>query len=153
MADSLGRWRLPFGANVVEGGVEFRVWAPASTSVEVVLGPGEERAHPLESHPDGWFAAVVPEVAAGASYRFRLDGGDAYPDPASRAQPEGVHGASAVVDPAAYPWEDDEWRGVPADALVIYELHVGTVTPAGTFDALIERLDAIAALGVTAIEL
>jgi maltooligosyltrehalose trehalohydrolase len=145
-------WRLPFGANVVKNGVEFRVWAPASRFVDVVIyGPDAERVHPLKAEADGYFAATVPGTGAGARYRYRLDEKDAFPDPASRSQPDGVHEPSAVVDPS-FAWTDDGWRGVAADDLVIYELHVGTATEAGTFDALIERLDDIVALGVTAVE-
>jgi maltooligosyltrehalose trehalohydrolase len=146
-------WRLPLGANVVDGGVEFRVWAPASTRVDVIVyGPDAERVHPLDAEADGWFRGVVPGIGAGARYRYRLDEKDAFPDPASRSQPEGVHGASEVVDPSTFAWTDDAWRGVPLRDLVIYELHVGTATDAGDFDALIARLDDIAALGVTAVE-
>ncbi|HEY0016743.1 MAG TPA: malto-oligosyltrehalose trehalohydrolase [Longimicrobium sp.] len=146
-------WRLAFGANVVEGGTEFRVWAPASRSVDVVLyGPDAEAVHPLGREEDGWFAAVVPGAGAGTRYRYRLDGADAYPDPASRSQPDGVHDPSEVVDPSPFRWTDEGWGGVPADELVIYEVHVGTATGAGTFDALVERLDEIAALGATAVE-
>jgi maltooligosyltrehalose trehalohydrolase len=146
-------WRLTFGANVVEGGTEFRVWAPASRSVDVVLyGPDAEAVHPLAREDDGWFSAVVSGAGAGTRYKYRLDGGDAFPDPASRSQPDGVHDASEVVDPSPFRWTDEGWGGVPADELVIYEVHVGTATEAGTFDALIERLDEIAALGATAVE-
>lgn len=146
-------WRLAFGANVVEGGTEFRVWAPASRSVDVVLyGPDAEAVHPLGREEDGWFSAVVPGAGAGTRYRYRLDGADAYPDPASRSQPDGVHDPSEVVDPSPFRWTDEGWGGVPADELVIYEVHVGTATGAGTFDALVERLDEIAALGATAVE-
>jgi maltooligosyltrehalose trehalohydrolase len=102
----------------------------------VVYGPEAERIVEMEEETDGWFAAVAPGVGAGARYRFRLDGADAFPDPASRSQPDGVHGPSEVVDPSAFRWTDDGWRGVARDELVIYELHVGTVTEAGTFDAL-----------------
>jgi maltooligosyltrehalose trehalohydrolase len=145
-------WRLPFGANVVAGGTEFRVWAPASRSVDVVVyGPDAERVHPLAAEADGWFSATVPGVGAGARYRYRLDEKDAFPDPASRSQPDCVHDPSAVVDPS-FAWTDEGWRGVSADELVIYELHVGTATAEGTFDALIGRLDEIAALGATAVE-
>jgi maltooligosyltrehalose trehalohydrolase len=146
-------WRLPLGANVVDGGVEFRVWAPASTRVDVIIyGPDAEAVHPLDAEADGWFRGVVPGTGAGARYKYRLDEKDAFPDPASRSQPDGVHEPSAVVDPSAFRWTDDGWRGVPLDELVVYEVHVGTATAAGTFDGLIERLDDIAALGVTAIE-
>ena len=145
--------RLPFGANVVDGGVEFRVWAPGHDTVEVVLyGPNAEEVHPMTAEADGWFAARVEGIGAGARYRYRLDGGDAFPDPASRSQPDGVHDPSEVVDPAGFAWTDGGWRGMPLEEMVIYELHVGTFTPEGTFDAAIERLDALAELGITAIE-
>jgi maltooligosyltrehalose trehalohydrolase len=150
------RYRLPFGAIEVEGGVEFRVWAPGHRSVDVVIyGPNAEEVIALEaerSAEDGWFRGRVEGIGAGARYRYRLDGGDAFPDPASRSQPEGVHDPSEVVDPSSFAWTDDEWRGVPREDLVIYELHVGTFTPEGTFDAAIAKLDRLASLGVTAIE-
>ncbi|MBW3572667.1 MAG: malto-oligosyltrehalose trehalohydrolase [Gemmatimonadetes bacterium] len=138
---------------MVQEGTAFRVWAPASRSVDVVVyGPDAERVHPLAAEGHGWFAATVPGVRAGARYKYRLDEKDAFPDPASRAQPDGVHEPSAVVDPSGFRWTDDGWRGVPADDLVLYEVHVGTATEAGTFDALVERLDEIAALGATAVQ-
>jgi maltooligosyltrehalose trehalohydrolase len=121
--------------------------------VEVVIyGPDAERLEPLQPEPGGYFAGHLPGVGAGARYRYRLDGGDAFPDPASRLQPEGVHGASEVVDPAAHRWRDEGWGGRPLSEMVIYELHIGTFTPAGTFDGAIERLNELAELGVTAIE-
>jgi maltooligosyltrehalose trehalohydrolase len=144
----------PFGATVEPGGVRFRVWAPGHERVEaVVYGPDAERLHPLEPEGEGHFSAPLAGVGAGRRYRLRLDGGDVFPDPASRAQPDGVHGASEIVDPAAFRWTDAGWRGVPMDELVLYELHVGTATPAGTFDALIGRLDHLVELGVNALEL
>lgn len=147
------RFRLPFGAQVIDGGVEFRVWAPGHGTVDVVLyGPDVEEVLPLTDEGDGWFAARVEGAGAGTRYRYRLDGGDAFPDPASRSQPDGVHEPSEVVDPSAFAWTDDGWRGVAREDLVIYELHVGTFTPEGTFDAAIGRLDALASLGVTAVE-
>ncbi|HEX8242047.1 MAG TPA: malto-oligosyltrehalose trehalohydrolase [Longimicrobium sp.] len=146
-------WRLPFGANLTERGTEFRVWAPGHQRVDVVVyGPDAEAVHPLEARSDGWFAGEVAGVGAGARYRYRLDGGDAFPDPASRAQPDGVHDPSEVVDASAFAWTDGEWTGVEMEDLSIYELHVGTFTPEGTFDAAIERLDELVNLGVTAIE-
>jgi maltooligosyltrehalose trehalohydrolase len=96
---------------------------------------------------------VIQDIGAGARYRYRLDGGDACPDPASRFQPDGVHGSSEVVDPAAFAWTDQNWPGLTMNGLVIYELHVGTYTPEGTFLALIGELPELKRLGVTAIEL
>ncbi|HEX6038749.1 malto-oligosyltrehalose trehalohydrolase, partial [Longimicrobium sp.] len=146
-------WRLTLGANVVEDGVEFRVWAPTSERVDVIVyGPDAEAVHPLGAEADGWFRGVVQGIGVGARYRYRLDGGDAFPDPASRSQPDGVHEPSAVVDPSAFAWTDDGWRGVPLEEMTIYEVHVGTASESGDFDGLIARLDEIVALGVTAIE-
>jgi maltooligosyltrehalose trehalohydrolase len=133
-----------------DGGVSFRVWAPASRQVEVLLEGGEVE---LQREGDGWFRGEAPGMGAGTRYRLRLDGGDAYPDPWSRHQPDGVHGASAAVDLAGFQWSDAGWGGVPDSDLVIYEVHVGTATEAGTFDALAERLPWLVALGVNAIEI
>jgi maltooligosyltrehalose trehalohydrolase len=144
---------LPIGAQPVPGGVHFRVWAPGWDRVDVmVYGPSAEAAHPMEAEDDDYFSTTVAGVGAGARYRYRFDGGDAYPDPASRSQPDGVHGPSQVVDPDAHEWNDDDWRGVELDALVIYELHIGAFTSEGTFAAAAARLPYLADLGVTAIE-
>jgi maltooligosyltrehalose trehalohydrolase len=128
------------------GLVEFRVWAPSAGHVTVRLAGGD---HPLEPAADGTWAALVP-AAAGDDYRFVLDGGEALPDPCSRFQPDGVHGPSRVVATgfgvAAGPRLD-------LDTLVIYELHVGTFTEEGTFDAVVPHLTELRELGVTAIEL
>ena len=143
----------PVGASVGEGGTRFRVWAPEHRSVDVVLyGRDAERVIPMEAETEGYFSVFVENVGAGARYKLRLDGGDIFPDPASRSQPDGVHGPSEVVDPTAFQWTDDAWRGMPLEEMVIYELHVGTITAEGTFDALIRRLDDLVELGVTAIE-
>jgi maltooligosyltrehalose trehalohydrolase len=144
----------PLGAQVKGDGVRFRVWAPGHERVDAVLyGPDAERMVPLAAEGEGYFAAWVEGAGAGTRYRFRLDGEGAYPDPASRSQPDGVHGPSEVVNPDAFRWTDGGWRGVPMDELVVYELHVGTATPEGTFDALAERLDHFVELGVSALEL
>jgi maltooligosyltrehalose trehalohydrolase len=112
---------------------------------------GDELA--LVSQPLGYFELTVEGVGAGDRYRYRVDGAGPFPDPASRAQPDGVHGASAVVDAARFGWTDQAWAGVAPERLVLYELHVGTFTPEGTWRAAIERLPYLRALGVTAIEL
>jgi maltooligosyltrehalose trehalohydrolase len=144
----------PIGARVAEGGVEFRVWAPASEQVDVVIyGPDAERVHPLAPEGGGYFGGHVEGAGAGTRYRFRLDARETYPDPASRSQPEGVHGPSEVVDPGSFRWTDQEWRGCSLADLVIYELHVGAFTPEGTFDGAIGKLDELVELGVTAIEI
>ena len=152
---SAGPWTLDLGANVVDGGARFKVWAPDAERVQVVLDRpnGAERRHDLTPTPDGYHEATVQEARAGDRYRFSLDGGQPFPDPCSRSQPDGPHGASEIVDPSQYRWGDDGWTGVGPDGLVIYELHIGTFTPEGTFDAAIARLPDLKELGITAIEL
>jgi maltooligosyltrehalose trehalohydrolase len=145
---------LPFGATPTAEGAFFRVWAPGAERVEVVLyGPDAERVELMDAEGDGWWSAELAGAGAGSRYRYRLDGGESYADPAARSQPEGVDGPSEVMDPGAYRWRDARWRGVALEDLVIYELHVGTATEEGTFEALIPHLAELAALGVTAIEL
>ncbi|HEV2131493.1 MAG TPA: alpha-amylase family glycosyl hydrolase, partial [Longimicrobiaceae bacterium] len=147
------RWEFSLGARTAPGGVEFRVWAPGHERVEVVIyGPDAPALYPLEAESDGYFFGFVQGAGPGSRYKYRLDGRDTFPDPASRSQPDGVHDPSEVIDPTAFSWTDDGWRGIPLEEMVIYELHVGTATPEGTFDALIERLDELVALGVTAVE-
>ena len=139
---------LPRGGGVCA----FRVWAPHARGVEVrLLDDGRDVA--LQPEGDGHHAAEVPHVTAGARYRYRLDGARDLPDPASRSQPDGVHGPSAVVDPGTHRWSDAGWTGLERGALVTYELHVGTFTPEGTFAGVIERLDHLVDLGVDAVEL
>jgi maltooligosyltrehalose trehalohydrolase len=148
------RRRLPVGAEVREGsrGTHFRVWAPAARRVAVFLeGDGGER--PLEAEEGGYFSGLVEGVGHGARYRFRLDGGEALPDPASRWQPEGPHGPSAVVDPGRYRWRDAGWRGVPRRGQVLYEMHVGTFTPEGTWRAAAAKLPFLAEVGITCVEM
>ena len=142
--------RLPIGAEVAPGGVSFRVWAPKRRRVDVLLEGGG--AHPLEPERGGYFSGLVAGARAGALYKLRLDGGDAFPDPASRFQPEGPHGPSMVVDPR-FGWKDDDWKGRAIRGQVLYEFHVGTFTREGTFDAARERLGDLKDLGVTVVEL
>ncbi len=149
-------WTMELGATLVDHGVEFSVWAPNATLVEVAIEPGPDHIDgmfPLTRGTDGMHCGLVSGVGAGARYRYRLDGGDAFPDPCSRFQPDGPHGPSEVVDPNAYVWGDDAWPGLTPDAVVIYECHIGTYTPEGTYDALIAQLPELKRLGVTAIEL
>lgn len=114
-------------------------------------GAGERR--PLTAEGDGCFAAAFDDVPAGTRYKYVADGSDEFPDPASRWQPNGVHGVSVVVDPGTYTWSDDTWAGVRLADLVIYELHVGAFSPSGTFAGVADRLKDLHALGVTAVEL
>jgi maltooligosyltrehalose trehalohydrolase len=131
----------------------FCVWAPAARSVEVRLLSTPERLAPLEAGARGYHEAVVSGVPPGSLYVYRLDGATERPDPASRSQPQGVHGPSAVPSGRTFPWTDDGWTGLALSDYIIYELHVGTFTPEGTFEGVIRQLDELAALGVTAIEL
>ena len=128
----------------------FSVWAPAAGRVSVeVAGRGHEMAPGDRS---GWWQAELP-VSGEIDYAFRLDGGEPLPDPRSPRQPYGPAGASRTYDHSAYAWSDSRWRGAPLAGAVVYELHTGTFTPSGTLDAAIERLDYLAGLGVTTVEL
>ena len=142
---------MPFGARPEDGGVRFRLWAPSAR--EVVLVTRGEGEHPMAPLAEGWREVFVPGACAGTRYGFRIDSGSTVPDPASRFQPEGVHGLSEVVDASAYTWRDGAWRGRGWDEAAIYELHVGAFTPEGTLRAAAAKLDHLAALGVTAVEL
>jgi maltooligosyltrehalose trehalohydrolase len=149
-------WTLARGATLGASGVGFRVWAPKANAVSVVVATGAAAGeHGLArlAGERGVFGAEVAGVKAGDRYGFRIDGSDPLPDPVSRSQPDGVHGLSEVVDPDAFEWRDEDWAGVALPDFIIYELHVGTFTPEGTFDAAAARLPELLALGVTAIEL
>ncbi|CAN7350500.1 malto-oligosyltrehalose trehalohydrolase [Rhizobacter sp. LjRoot28] len=144
------------GARAQGDGTSFRVWAPAARQVRVELagGSGARRnSVPLVREPDGHFGGVIAGIGPGALYRYRLDDADSLPDPCSRYQPEGPHGPSMVTDPGAYRWRDAQWQGITLAGQVIYELHIGTFTTEGTFDAASRELPELKALGVTAIEI
>jgi malto-oligosyltrehalose trehalohydrolase len=148
------RHEMPFGAQLLhDGSTRFRLWAPGAERVTVEIAAGAAPwSAAMAAHDAGWFEALVPKAPAGTRYSYRV--GDArYPDPASRFNPEDVHGASVVVDPLAFDWKDGGWSGRAWEEAVIYELHIGTFTPDGTFAAAIGRLDYLAALGVTALEI
>src|SRR4051794_15762093 len=118
--------QLPFGAELVDGGVRFRLWAPRARSVSLLLDRADERASgslPMTSEPGGWFSLVTNQATVGSRYKYLVDG-EGYPDPASRFQPGGVHEASEIIDPGAYQWRDDAWRGRAWEEFVIYELHI-----------------------------
>jgi maltooligosyltrehalose trehalohydrolase len=139
-----------FGAQVLpNGGVCFRLWAPSATRVDVVI---DGRDVPMRVAGEGWFEAIEPAAGHGTLYRYRLDGGHLVPDPASRFQPQDCEGPSEVIDPAAFRWKDG-WQGRPWNEAVLYELHVGTFSPSGNYAGVAEKLPALQALGVTAIEL
>lgn len=132
----------------------FRVWAPARQQVAVKVLSPNPRTIPMEQDPTGYWHVVAHNIPPGTRYLYELDGEDERPDPASQRQPEGVHGPSEVVD-QRFDWAETEgeWRNLPLDEYIFYELHVGTFTPQGTFRALIDRLPDLAELGVTAIEI
>src|ERR1700722_3708063 len=139
-----------FGARPTAQGTSFRLWAPAAGRVDLRL---EEKSCPLRRGADGWFSAEVTGVTAGARYTFRIDDETDVPDPASAFQPDDVSGPSEVIDHAAYQWRAASWRGRPWQETVVIEAHVGTFTPEGTYQAMIERLDHLKATGITALEL
>jgi maltooligosyltrehalose trehalohydrolase len=142
------------GAACLGGGrCRFLVYAPLARKVEVRILSARDRIVPLERIEGGYHSGIVEDAVPGALYRYRLDGVRELPDPASRFQPQGVHGPSQIVDPAAFPWMDCAWTGIPLEQYLFYELHVGTFTIGGTFDAVIPHLDALAELGITAVEL
>jgi maltooligosyltrehalose trehalohydrolase len=132
----------------------FRVWAPNARSVELVLEAQTDLQRlPMEPEPRGFFNLTMPTPTVGTRYAYALDGRDPLPDPASRWQPDGVHKPSAVCFPEEFSWIEGDWQGIDREDLVIYELHVGTFTPEGTFDAIIARIGELLELGITAIEL
>src|SRR5512139_3246364 len=136
-----------FGPLLSGDGVIFRLWAPAAKNVSLIL----DEPRPMQNEC-GWFTAPVTQAGAGTRYQFKIDDDLVIPDPASRFQPGDVHGASEVID-HRYDWQCAGWKGRPWHETVFLELHVGVFTPQGTFRAAIERLDHIAATGITAIEL
>jgi maltooligosyltrehalose trehalohydrolase len=128
---------------------EFRVWAPKAERVELVMG---QQRYAMEAQERGWWRVEAPAEEATAGYRFSLDGGDPLPDPRSAWQPDGVHGASYLVDHDDYRWQHDDFRAGPIASGLIYELHIGTFTPDGTFTAAATKLDHLVSLGVTHVE-
>lgn len=146
-------WQPTLGAIPTPDDVLFRIWAPRPAQVELVLhAAGGDRLLPMERAGDYW-QLRVPEAAPGTRYRYRLDGDGPFPDPCSRSQPDGVHGPSEVVDWQPFQWNDTTWQPPDPADLVIYECHIGTLTPEGTFEAAIGQLARIRELGVTAIEI
>jgi maltooligosyltrehalose trehalohydrolase len=144
---------VPLGATYLGADrTRFCVWAPLRRRVEVHLHAPDDRVLPLEPAENGYFTGTFDGVPPLRLYTYRLDGQLERPDPASRAQPEGVHGPSQVID-QAFVWADAAWKGLPLNEYILYEIHVGTFTPKGTFAAAITRLDDLKDLGVTAVEL
>ena len=144
---------MPFGAEIQpDGKVRFRLWGPGVASVSLAI-EGAPEPLPLIKNDAGWHELVTANASVGTKYRFVLPDGLQVPDPASRFQPEDVHGPSEVIDPSSYEWKDAEWTGRPWTEAVIYELHLGCFTEQGTFLGAIEKLDHLVRLGVTAIEI
>lgn len=145
---------MSFGAEYRPGtGVRFRLWGPQAKNVSLHLAPGREDALDMKPSSDGWFELTTTQAGPGSRYQYQIDGGLKVPDPASRFQPADVHGLSEVIDPEEFDWTDHEWSGRPWEEAVIYELHVGTFTPEGSFAGVESKLDYLADVGVTAIEL
>ena len=155
-ADASRSRRLPIGAETTgEAGTHFRVWAPKSPFVRLHLEQGaaaKPAVQELNPEPGGYFSGLVKEARPGMLYRYELDSG-IFPDPGSRFQPEGPHGPSQIIDPGAFKWTDEYWAGVKRAGQVVYEMHVGTFTEAGTWTAAAGELEELAALGITVIEL
>lgn len=151
------RRRIPIGAEICNNGTHFRVWAPRSQTVSVQLGEDAELKEKLgsfrlDAEGNGYFSGTIPQAHAGLHYKLQLDHGS-FPDPASRYQPNGPHGASRIIDPTRFSWSDGDWKGCADKRRIIYELHVGTFTREGTWRAAAEQLAALADLGITTIEM
>src|SRR3954454_13001242 len=144
---------LPVGAEpLAAGGVHFRVWAPRVREIAVEIDGGPPIA--LNAEADGYYSGLAVDARPGLRYGFRTDTLDRLlPDPVSRFQPEGPHGPSEIVDPASFRWTDRDWRGRKREEMVVYEMHVGSFTREGSWEAASRELPELAALGITCIEL
>ncbi|HEY3698125.1 MAG TPA: alpha-amylase family glycosyl hydrolase, partial [Spongiibacteraceae bacterium] len=149
MTDS-NRYRQ--GAQLNENGAQFRLWAPAARAVTLVLENPMQRIA-MQPEDEGFFRATVADIAAGTLYRYQLDGSDLFPDPCSRYQPLGPHGPSQLIDRDAWRWHDADWHGIDIEGQIIYEMHIGTFTAAGTFDAAQAHFAHLLELGVTVLEI
>lgn len=150
--------RLPVGAEPQpSGGAHFRVWAPRRKTVEVMLersdAGGGAVPYELDREGNGYFSGIILDAAPDMLYRYRLDRKNSYPDPASRFQPDGPHGPSQIIDPGEFGWTDGNWRGIQLPGQIVYEMHIGTFTREGTWNAATLELEKLAQLGVTALEI
>jgi len=149
--------KYPYGPEIIPSrGTHFRLWAPTCTSVSIVIEtPAQAHStYPLEPEKDGCWSALIKNVFQGTQYRFQLNNSDLLcPDPASRFQPQGPHGPSQVIDPASFTWTDSAWPGIKLPGQVLYEIHIGTFTPEGTFCAAAAHLQELHSFGITAIEI
>jgi maltooligosyltrehalose trehalohydrolase len=149
--DKDAHWRLRYGATPLgEEGVEFRVWAPDVRHLALQLS--ERPSQPMHRNGED-FELLVPDAKPGDTYSFLFDNGHLRPDPVSRSQPNGVHGPSQIIDPDAFVWSDQDWKGIPLSDYILYELHTGAFTPEGTFAGAISKLQHLKNLGITAVEL
>jgi len=147
------RWTLELGANASDEGVQFRVWAPRVSSMSLKIA-GEQREISATREHNGYFSIYVSGLKSGTRYFYLLNGKQERPDPVSRSQPGGVHGPSEVINPREFKWEDQDWAGIPLERMIFYEIHIGTFSAEGTFEAVLPYLDYFKKdLGVTAIEL
>lgn len=147
-------WSLEFGARPqTDGSTQFRIYAPRVKNLSVKIVGGNERSIPMMRDDEDVFEARIESIGVGADYLYVIDGEKERPDPVSRWQPAGVHGPSRVVDPQGFAWTDSDWQGIPLKDYLIYELHTGTFTPEGTFEAIIPKLSYLKSLGITAIEI
>ncbi|MGC1394230.1 MAG: malto-oligosyltrehalose trehalohydrolase [Coleofasciculaceae cyanobacterium] len=145
---------MKIGSNYLgKGRCEFVVWAPLQEQVAVQIISNKNQVIPLEKDEWGYFKVIAEDINPGTLYYYKLAGEQDRPDPASHSQPKDVHGPSEVIDHSQMNWTDHEWSGVPLEEMIIYELHVGTFTPEGTFEAIIPRLKELSELGINAIEL
>ena len=145
---------MKIGANYQGfGGCEFTVWAPNLQSIGVQIIAPQERYIPMKKVEFGYWKAIATDVEPGMLYFYKLEGTTDRPDPASKYQPQGVHGPSQVIDMNTHSWNDTDWAGVLLEEMIIYELHVGAFTPEGTFEAIIPRLDELRSVGINALEI
>ena len=151
----MGVWKLELGAALGKNRKAFfKVWAPRCSRVELkLLKSKSPRLIPMKKDSEGYFSAMASGVCAGDRYFFRLNGQDDRPDPVSRFQPDGVHGPSCVVDPKTFRWTDRKWKGISFNDLIFYELHIGTFTLEGTFEAAIKKIPYLKQLGITCVEI
>ncbi len=151
--DAARKRRFPVGAEVIDGQINFRVWAPGKSRVDLVIEQ-PERAVISMTDEEGFFCAAITDPSRPVLYRLRIDGrDDLLPDPASRFQPEGPHGPSQVIDPSHFVWTDQEWRGPRLEGQIIYEMHIGTFTPEGTWTSAAHQLPELVQAGVSLLEM
>ncbi|HTF81679.1 MAG TPA: malto-oligosyltrehalose trehalohydrolase, partial [Cytophagales bacterium] len=144
---------MTFGSKYAPDKIIFKVWAPLKERMHLHIVHPTDKKVEMNKDEEGYFSVIIEGLPRDTEYYYMPDGDTDYPDPASEFQPKGVHGPSAVVDHSSFAWSDDAWKGKPLQDLILYELHVGTFTPEGTFEAIIPRLDALLEVGINAIEL